>query len=107
MRHANGQWRAGKAGCRSKRQRALSVNAMTGALLLEWAWLHRGRVLSGAGRTCTEVGLRNCCVPCRMLSLQLATLEAQNKEVAGDDDADEEDEGMGQLDVDAPALQVN
>ena len=42
----------------------------------------------------------------RMLSLQLATLEAQNKEVAGDDDAEEEDEGMGALDVEAPALQV-
>lgn len=43
----------------------------------------------------------------RMLSLQLATLEAQNKEVAGDDDAEEEDEGMGAIDVDAaPALQI-
>ena len=42
----------------------------------------------------------------RMLSLQLATLEAQNKEVAGDDDAEEDDEGMGALDVAAPALQV-
>lgn len=43
----------------------------------------------------------------RMLSLQLATLEAQNREVAGDDDAEEEDEGMGAIDVDAaPALQL-
>lgn len=43
----------------------------------------------------------------RMLTLQLATLEAQNKEVAGDDSDDGEDEGMGAIDVDAaPALQI-
>ena len=61
-----------------------------------------------ASASCPAVHfLLNAAMPCRMLSLQLATLEAQNKEVAGDDDADEDDEGMGQLDVDAPALQVN
>lgn len=37
-------------------------------------------------------------------SLQMLSLEAANKEVAGDSDSEaEEDEGMGDIDVEAPA----
>lgn len=37
-------------------------------------------------------------------NVQMLSLEAANKEVAGDSDSEaEEDEGMGDIDIDAPA----
>jgi translation initiation factor 2 subunit 1 len=38
----------------------------------------------------------------RLLTQQLTALEAANREVAGDSDSEEEEEGMGDLDVEAP-----
>ena len=43
----------------------------------------------------------------RLLTEQLEQLEAANREVGGDDDSEEEEvEGMGDVDVDAPVLTV-
>ena len=40
----------------------------------------------------------------RFIGLQMLSLEAANKEVAGDSDSEaEEDEGMGDIDIEAPA----
>ena len=39
----------------------------------------------------------------RLLTEQMLALETANQEVAGDDDSEEEEVGMGELDVNAPA----
>ena len=38
----------------------------------------------------------------RLLTEQMLALENANQEVAGDDDSEEEEVGMGELDVNAP-----
>ena len=42
----------------------------------------------------------------RLLTEQLLDLEKANQEVAGDDDSEEEEVGMGELDVEEPAAGV-
>ena len=43
----------------------------------------------------------------KLLREQMARLEGQNKDVAGDSDDDDYQDGMGDIDVDAaPALQM-
>lgn len=40
----------------------------------------------------------------RLLTEQMLALETANQEVAGDDDSEEEEVGMGELDVETPPV---
>ena len=40
----------------------------------------------------------------RLLTEQMLALETANQEVAGDDDSEEEEVGMGDIDVETPAV---